>query len=40
MEVSTINSVKTLNTSNWMPGMYQVVISKDGAYKVVSVAKQ
>ncbi len=38
MEVS--NSAKSLNTSNWIPGMYQVVISKDGVYKVVSVAKQ
>jgi hypothetical protein len=40
IEVSGSSHTASLNTASWAPGMYQVVISKDGANKVVPVVKQ
>ena len=30
----------TLSTSNWMAGLYQVVVAQNGANKVIAVMKQ
>ncbi len=39
MENNSANTLKSLNTTNWIPGLYQVLISKDGISKVISVTK-
>lgn len=40
VEVNGMNSIKNINTANWVPGMYQVVVAKDGINKVIPVVKQ
>jgi len=38
--VSGKSYTTSLNTSNWTPGMYSIVLSKDGGRKVIAVVKQ
>ena len=40
LAVSGNHFVTALNTANWAPGMYSVVLSKDGNTKAITVAKQ
>jgi len=40
MEVSNANQIANINTGNWLPGMYSVVIEKDGNRQVIPVVKQ
>ncbi len=36
----TVSGTATLNTSNWVPGLYKVVVSNENTNEVISVVKQ
>ena len=40
IEASSTSQTATINTDNWAPGMYQVVVEKDGIRKVIPVVKK
>ena len=38
--VSSPGQTATINTGNWAPGMYQVIVEKDGIRKVIPIVKR
>jgi len=39
IEINGINQVANLNTSNWAPGVYQVIVTKEGKSMTTSIVK-